>query len=161
MISEKAADDLGVGTGDTLIVRHPVVGGRELFSLQDSELEVIGVHAHPFRLNAYLSAEHTGIIGIDGMTNVIHARPASGVETDTLKEDLFKLPGVGSVQKATASTDVFRDQFEQFTGILYFIQIAIMALAPADSLQHRQHQHGRTSTRTRHHVRLRAAGPAL
>ena len=33
------------------------------------------------------------------------------------------------MQKATASTDVFRDQFEQFTGILYFIQIAIMALA--------------------------------
>ena len=129
LISEKAANDLGVETGDTLTVRHPVVGGRELFSLQDSELEVIGAHAHPFRLNAYLSAEQAGIIGIDGMTNVIHARPASGVETDTLKEDLFKLPGVGSVQKATASTDVFRDQFEQFTGILYFIQIAIMALA--------------------------------
>ena len=129
LISEKAANDLGVQTGDTLTVRHPVVGGPELFALQDSELEVIGVHAHPFRLNAYLSAEQAGIIGISGMTNIIHARPASGVETDTLKEDLFKLPGVGSVQKATASTDVFRDQFEQFTGILYFIQIAIMALA--------------------------------
>lgn len=129
LISEKAADDLRVEAGDTLIVRHPVVGGQGLFSLQNSEIEVIGVHAHPFRLNAYLSAERAGIIGIEGMTNVIHARPASGVETDTLKEDLFKLPGVGSVQKATASTDVFRDQFEQFTGILYFIQIAIMALA--------------------------------
>ena len=129
LISEKAADDLGVEVGDTLAVRHPVVGGPELFSLQDSELEVIGVHAHPLRLNAYLSAEHAGIIGIDGMTNVIQARPAIGVESDALKEELFKLPGVGSVQKATASTDVFRDQFEQFTGILYFIQIAIMALA--------------------------------
>ena len=129
LISEKAADDLGVEAGDTLTVRHPVVGGRQLFSLRDSELEVIGVHAHPFRLNAYLSAASSGIIGIEGMTNVIHARPASGVETGALKEDLFKLPGVGSVQKATASTDVFRDRFEQFTGILYFIQIAIMALA--------------------------------
>ena len=129
LISQKAADDLGVEAGDTLTVRHPVVGGRQLFSLKDSELEVIGVHAHPFRLNAYLSAASSGIIGIEGMTNVIHARPASGVETGALKEDLFKLPGVGSVQKATASTDVFRDRFEQFTGILYFIQIAIMALA--------------------------------
>ena len=129
LISEKAANDLGVETGDTLTLRHPVLGGRELFSLRNSELEVIGVHAHPFRPNAYLSAENAGIIGIEGMTNIIHARPASGVESDTLKEELFKLPGVGSVQKATASTDVFRDQFDQFTGILYFLQVAIMALA--------------------------------
>ncbi len=129
LISEKAASDLGVETGDTVAVRHPVVGGQGLFSLQDSELEVIGIHAHPFRLNAYMAVEYAGIIGIEGMTNVIHAQPASGVESDTLKEDLFKLPGVGSVQKATASTEVFRDRFEQFTGILYFIQVAIIGLA--------------------------------
>ena len=63
------------------------------------------------------------------MANILQARPASGVESDTLKQELFRLPGVGSVQKATASSDVFEDQFGRFTGILYFILIAVMALA--------------------------------
>ena len=129
LISEKAARDLGVKVGDTLAVRHPVVGGQELFSLQESQFPVIGIHAHPFRLNAYMAIEHAGIIGLEGMTNTLHARPAEEAASDTLKKDLFEMAGVGSVQKATASTDVFRDQFEQFTGILRFIQIAVMALA--------------------------------
>ena len=129
LISEKAADDLDVEVGDILTMRHPVVAGQSLFSLKSTDLEVIGIHAHPFRLNVYMSEEHAGITGIQGMTNIIHTRPGSGVSPNTMKEDLFKLPGVGSVQKATAATDVFRDQFDQFTAILYFIQIAVMALA--------------------------------
>ena len=129
LISEKAADDLDVEVGDTLTLRHPFVVGQGLFSLKSSDLEVVGIHAHPFRLNVYMSKEYAGITGIQGMTNIIHTRPGNGVSPNTMKEDLFKLPGVGSVQKATAATDVFRDQFDQFTAILYFIQIAVMALA--------------------------------
>ena len=129
LISEKAAGDLGVDVGDVLTVRHPVVGGQGLFSLRESEFPVIGIHAHPFRLNVYIAIEHSGIIGLAGMTNILHALPASGVEPDTLKKDLFKMSGVGSVQKSTATTDVFRDQFNQATGILRFMQIAVMALA--------------------------------
>ncbi|MXY20450.1 MAG: FtsX-like permease family protein [Dehalococcoidia bacterium] len=129
LISEKAAKDLDVEPGDTLTVRHPVVGGQDLFSLQDSELEVIGIHPHPFRLNVYIPIEYAGITGIEGATNILHANSASGVDPDNLKRELFKLPGVGSVQKTTASTDVFRDQFGQFIGILYFIVAAVMALA--------------------------------
>ena len=128
-ISEKAARDLDVEPGDTLTVRHPVVGGRDLFSLQDSELEIIGIHPHPFRLNVYIPIEYAGITDIEGATNILHTRPASGVDSDTLKRELFKLPGVGSVQRTTASTDVFRDQFGQFIGILYFILVAVVALA--------------------------------
>ena len=112
-----------------MTLRHPVVGEDGLFSLRESELPVTGIHIHPFRLNVYMAIEYAGIIGLEGMTNTLRARPASGVSADTLKRDLFRLDGVGSVQKATASTDVFRDQFEQFTAILYFIQIAVMALA--------------------------------
>lgn len=129
LISEKAAKDLGVGVGDRVTARHPVVGGPDLFSLQESELEVVGIHASPFRPNVYITMEYAGITGITGMTNILQARPATGVEADTLKQELFRLPGVGSVQKATASSDVFADQFGRFTGILYFILIAVMALA--------------------------------
>ena len=129
LISEKAAQDLDVEVGDTVALRHPIVDSQGLFSLQESELPVIGIHAHPFRINAYIAMEHSSMAGLEGETNIIHARPAGGADADTLKKELFKLAGVGSVQKATASTDVFRDQFEQFTGILQFIQVAVMALA--------------------------------
>ena len=129
LISKKAAKDLGVEAGDTVTVRHPVVGGQNMFSLQESQFEVVGLHVNPFRLNVYIAIEHAGVTGIEGMTNILQARPASGVESDTLKQELFKLPGVGSVQKATASSDVFEDQFGRFTGILYFILIAVMVLA--------------------------------
>ncbi len=129
LISEKAAKDLDIEVGDVVTLRHPVVGGQRLFSLQESEMPVIGIHAHPFRINAYMAMEHSGMTGLEGVANIIQVRPADGADADTLKEELFRLAGVGSVQKATASTDVFRDQFERFTGILQFIQIAIMALA--------------------------------
>ena len=46
-----------------------------------------------------------------------------------MKRELFALSGVGSVQKATASAEVFRNQFEQYTNLLLLIQAAVIALA--------------------------------
>ena len=129
LISEKAASDLGVEPGDSVSLRHPVLSGPASFAFGESNLPVLGLHPHPFRINVYLHVDHVSMIGVDGLTNVISARPSNSVDTDTLKEDLFSLPGVGSVQKATAAADVFKDQFEQYTGLLQLLQLLIMALA--------------------------------
>ncbi len=129
VISEKAAGDLRVAAGGTVTLRHPVAGGPGLFTLKSSQLPVVGLHAHPSRLNVYMDIGHAGTIGVEGMTNLIHARPAPGVDQDTLKRELFTLPGVGSVQKATASAEVFRDQFAQYIDLLVFIQAAVILLA--------------------------------
>ena len=129
VIAEKAANDLGVKLGDVVTLRHPVIGGQAGLALQDSQLPVIALHPHPMRGNVYLDADDSALVSDAGLANVLYARPAPGSDTGSLKEELFALPGVASVQRASATSDVFRDQMEQFTGILQFIQILIIALA--------------------------------
>ena len=129
VMSEKAAGDLDVDLGETVTLRHPVAVGPGLFALETSRLPVMGLHAHPSRLNVYMDIDRAGTIGVEGMSNMVHARPAPGVDHDTLKRELFALPGVGSVQKATASAEVFREQFAQYTDLLLLIQAAVIALA--------------------------------
>ena len=129
VIAKGAAEALGVGPGDVVTLRHPVISDRGMFSFGQSDLRVAGVHAHPMRVVAYMDFEHGEQIGIVGVANVIQAQPAAGVTVGELKKEVFGLPGVGSVQKATASSDVFRDQFQQYTSILAFILTAVVALA--------------------------------
>ena len=129
VISEKAADDLAAAPGDTITLRHPTVSESGVFSLGQSDLEVVGLHANPMRIGAYVDCRHCEALGVANMTNVVQAQPADGVEVDALKAELFGLPGVASVQKATASSDVFQDQFEQYTGLLGFILAFVVLLA--------------------------------
>ena len=46
-----------------------------------------------------------------------------------MKQELFDVAGVGSVQKVSASTDVLREQMDQFMGILQFMEGMILILA--------------------------------
>ena len=129
VIAAIAADDLGVGPGDMVTLSHPTVSGDGVFSLAQSELEVVALHANPMRVGAYVDCRHCESLGVADMANVVLAMPAHGVEVDTLKQELFGLPGVASVQKATASSEVFQEQFEQYTGILGFILAFVVLLA--------------------------------
>ena len=129
LISKTAADDLDAEIGDTVALGHPKAGGPSLFTIGGSTLPVVGIHGNPFRTFVYMDVGHSGIIGVDGLTNVVYTEPAPGVDLDTLKRELFGLPGVVSVQLSTAAQEVFRDQFVQYTTILMFIQVAIMILA--------------------------------
>ena len=129
VIAKKAADDLGVGPGDMVTLRHPAIAGQGVFTLATSELEVIGTHANPMRVSVYIDSDHRAAIGVPDITNAVQTRPADGVEVDALKRRMFGLPGVASVQKATASSDVLKDQFEQYTGILVFILAFVVVLA--------------------------------
>ena len=129
VIARGAAKALDVGPGDVVTLRHPVVTDEGIFSLVESELSVAGIHVHPMRIGVYMDFEHGEEIGLGGMANVVQAQPAAGVTVGELKREVFGLPGVGSVQKATASSDVFKDQFEQYTGILAFILAAVLVLA--------------------------------
>ncbi len=129
VIARGAANKLGVGPGDVVTLRHPAITDRGMFSLGISELRVAGVHAHPMRIGVYMDFEHGEQIGIGRVANIVQAQPAAGVTVGELKKEVFGLPGVGSVQKATASSDVFRDQFAQYTSILAFILAAVVLLA--------------------------------
>jgi putative ABC transport system permease protein len=129
VIAEKAAKDLGVSVGDIVTLRHPVIGGPALFSMTDTQLPIVGLHPHPFRFNAFMDQSFTSITGIEGFVNVVYGVPAKGVSIDQMKEELFGVAGVGSVQKISASTDVLREQMDQFMGILKFLEGMILVLA--------------------------------
>jgi putative ABC transport system permease protein len=118
-----------VAVGDSVILTHPSVSADGAFSLAMSQLEVVGLHGSPMRVGAYVDCRHCDGLGVANMTNVVQAQPADGVEVDTLKSEMFGLPGVASAQKATASSEVFKDQFEQYTGLLGFILAFVVLLA--------------------------------
>ena len=129
VISKKAAEDLGVGPGDMVSLVHPEVSDQGMFSLGRSDLEVVGLHANPMRVGVYVDCRHCEHLGVANMTNVVQALPADGVEASDLKIEMFALPGVASVQKATAFSEVFQDQFEQYTSLLGFILTFVVVLA--------------------------------
>ena len=124
----KAAEDLGVGVGDAVTLTYPATGAGG-FGLRSTELPVVGVHAHPMRVGVYVDCSHCEALGVAGAVNYIHANPSAGESADDLKTRLFGLPGVASAQKATASSDVVKEQFEQYTGLLNFILLIVLALA--------------------------------
>ena len=128
VLAWKAAEDLDVGVGDTVTLTHPAASAGA-FGLRSSELPVVGIHAHPMRVGVYVDCSHCEALGVGGVANYVHANPAAGESVDALKARLFGLPGVASAQKATASSDVVKEQFAQYTGLLNFILLIVLALA--------------------------------
>ena len=128
VLAWKAAEDLDVGIGDTVALTYPAAGEGG-FGLRSSDLPVVGIHAHPMRVGVYVDCSHCEALGVGGAVNYIQARPAAGESVDALKRRLFGLPGVASVQKATASSDLVKEQFRQYTGILNFILAIVLLLA--------------------------------
>ena len=49
VVAQKAADDLGVGVGDTVVLRHPRPQGLVDYQLVDSQPPVLAVHPNPYR----------------------------------------------------------------------------------------------------------------
>jgi len=90
---------------------------------------VLGIHPHPLRFNTFMDMAYVGITGIEGFVNTVYGVPAEGVSIDQMKRELFEVAGVGSVRKVSASTDVLREQMDQFLGILQFLEGMILILA--------------------------------
>lgn len=128
VLAAKAAGDLGVGVGDTIVLRHPVRQGAS-FVLEDSELTVSGIHDNPLRFLAYLDRDDAPLFGLDGLANVITVRPASGASQDDVKRAFFSEPGVASVETVGGVGPEYRERFSAITGILRIVEMAALALA--------------------------------
>lgn len=129
LLSERAAHDLGIQPGDTIILRHPRRTGLLSYDWIESEVEVSGIHPLPLRFQSYMDIRHSGLMGIAGLVNSIQVVPNSGVTLDTAKQTLFALPGVASVQPISAVIRVFEDLIGEFVAIFFVIQAAAVALA--------------------------------
>ncbi len=129
VIAEKAAKDLDVDVGETVTLRHTTRAGTAGFSSGSTEVTVIAVHPDPARANVYVDIARAGLMGLQGKTNVVYARPAAGQSVDAVKRETFELPGVASVQGVAANAAIIRELMEQMIGILRVAEVAVLGLA--------------------------------
>jgi putative ABC transport system permease protein len=128
VLAEKAAGDLGVGVGDTVVLRHPRRVGLG-YELVDTRFRVAGLHPNPVRNLAYLDLSTAPTFGLEGITNVVDVLPAAGVSEDDAKRALFGMPGVASVQGPAATVRLFRDAMADYFGVLRIVEAIVLVLA--------------------------------
>jgi len=128
LISQKAAADLGVETGDTVELEHPALT-TEGFTVVRTPVTVTGIHPGAFRFNAYIDRSQLGAFGAEDIANELYVLPAAGSDPDAVKRDLFELDGVASVQPIAAATKILKDSMASFTGIFRVLEFFILCLA--------------------------------
>jgi len=128
VISRVAADDLGVGAGDTVVLVHPAITAAG-FVLREDEVVVAAVNASPYRFGVYVDSSLLAAFGAEGLANQAYVLPAVGYTPEDVQRALFFLPGVTSVQPVATASEVLRDTMKQFTGIFRVLEGFILLLA--------------------------------
>jgi putative ABC transport system permease protein len=128
VLAEEAAADLDVQVGDTVVLRHPRRTGPASVTFVESEFPVMGIHPYPIRNFAYLDASHAGLMGLNGITNMVQVLPDSTVADIDVQRELFGIPGVASVQDVSATTQHIRDQLGEFSSIIETFVVPVVLL---------------------------------
>ena len=128
VISEKAAEDLGVGPGDTVTLRHPQREGFG-YSFVESELVVEAVHPNPYRFVSYLDLDDASLMGLEGIVNAVSVTPAAGYSQEDIKISLFGQSGVAAIEGVNEVADTIRDSLEELLGLLVIIQAFVLLMA--------------------------------
>ena len=126
VLARKAAEDLGVGAGDSVALTLPVRTGPVSFTLSQITVPVIAVHPHPMRFNAYMDIRHASQAGL---ANIVAGAPASEQTLGDVKRALFGSPGVATVLGIAETSKAAQDVFEEFTAIFVVIQMFVLGLA--------------------------------
>ena len=129
VLSEKAANDLGVGVGDTVTLEHPRREGLLAFRLVETEVTVAGIHNNPVRAFSYMDLDAAGTMGLAETTNLLVVTPAQGVEPDDIKLALMTQPGVASVQAVAEFAEAFDEVMNIFVNVLRIVQIIVLFMA--------------------------------
>jgi len=129
VITAKAADDLGVAVGDTIVVRHPRrIAARQLRQVE-TQVTVAGIDPNPIRVYAYMDQGRAEVFGLEGATNLLNVNPAPGVNIDVLKRTILENEGVASVERVAAASEALNDALTAYTDILRVVEAVALALA--------------------------------
>jgi putative ABC transport system permease protein len=128
VISQKAADDLGVEPGDTVTFRHPRREGLG-YSLVESELPISAIHPNPYRFVVYMDRADASVMNLEGIVNAVSVVPDDGTSLSELKESLFGKPAVASVEGVTEVANTIRESIDDFLGILRVIEGFVLLMA--------------------------------
>ncbi len=128
-LSELAARQLDAGPGDRVALQHPRLQADGTVTLVTDEVEVLGLHPHPFRFVAYMDLQDAALFNMAGRTNLVVALPAGNASREDLKQDLFALQGVTSVQGVAEVAEVLDDLLGEFVIVLRVVEGAMLLLA--------------------------------
>jgi putative ABC transport system permease protein len=129
LLARKAAADLGVEPGDTLVLRHPVRSESGAFTLEETDVTVAGLHANPLRPFAFMDLARSDLLGLAGAVNIVNAYPTPDASRADVQLDVFALDGVASSQAVARVSESFDQALEQFVGILFITAVAVLILA--------------------------------
>jgi putative ABC transport system permease protein len=127
VLATQAAEDLGLGVGDTVTLTHPVRTGPTSFRTSSSSVEVVALHANPLRGLTYMASGQARLFGLAGATNTVELRPRGSRET--LTRALLAIRGVASVEPGSAVPDAVRSYMDEFLAILRITQTVTLLLA--------------------------------
>jgi putative ABC transport system permease protein len=129
VLAEKAAADLELVPGDTVMLRHPRREGLAEFEYVESQAEVVATHPNPVRAVAYMDRSGAAsLFNLSGLANGLNVLPSDGVAAADVQRELFAFDWVTSVQPVTAVTEAVRDAFEQVLGIIQVMVVAVVLL---------------------------------
>ena len=128
VISEKAADDLGVSVGEDVTLRHPRREGVG-YSFVETDVPVGAIHANPYRFVVYMDRDHADLMGLSGLANAVSVVPEDGLGSDDLKVSLFGRPGVAAVEGVSEVAATIRDTIQELFGFLRVVQAFVLVLA--------------------------------
>jgi putative ABC transport system permease protein len=129
VLSETAADDLGVDPGETVVLEHPRRTGALSYDFVRSTVPVIGVNPLPLRAVAFMDARDANLMNLEGVTNAVVVQPPPGTSADAVKRNLFGEPGVASIDPIASYTETIREQLRSALGILTVVEFAVLLLA--------------------------------
>ncbi len=128
VLSTKAARDLGVEVGDSVVLTHPQRAGLG-YTMVTSELPVAATHPNPIRTFAFLDAAFADDFGLAGIANSAQVTPARGFARGDVQRAVFPVGGVASAQPVARVGEVFDEAMEQFVGFLVITAGAVLVLA--------------------------------
>jgi putative ABC transport system permease protein len=129
LLAEKAADDLGVDVGESILLRHPRRTGPTAFETVQSRVRVAGIHPDAFRTAAYMDTSQARRFGLEGLANRVHVVPAPDRSLGDVQRALFTSPGVVSVEAVTANTQLMEERMGDFVGVLRVVEAFVLLLA--------------------------------
>ncbi len=93
-------------------------------------MRVDALHGGTLRPLAYgASAAWDPRTGLRGLTNQVEVIPAPGVSRDAAIRAIFAVPGVASVQAASAPYEALDEYIDRFLGVIYATEAFILLLA--------------------------------
>ena len=128
VLARKAADDLGVHVGDSIVLEHPQADAGGMRTAH-STITVSGIQPSPMRAFAYLDASHAALFGLTNHTNELTVQPAPGHTPADVQRSLLGVAHVTSAQSVRSAADGLRESLDQFVGILDIAAAVTLLLA--------------------------------